>query len=578
MIGLTKKHLRYLSVLFAGVSLLFIFILLGDSITVPGIKDIASYFNPTGDEYVIDIEIVECSIFCRTSNCCRAPLSNKGKGGDLAKGTRGDWRQLEKDLALGSSWTRKQYLQYKTIKQDALDQLPAAVTESLVVVDIVISHKRPAITSMSGTLESLFKVSKDNSAKVPGKEITEEGWIQKSHGIWLKYGPPSLEAVSSVDVLFGGDAVDPRPNWRLLEKLKGTLSPSGREARLTYRRGVRVDYRSQYPKKLKFNSMGKFKILQVSDLHFGTGLGKCRDPVPKDIKGCEADPRTLEYLEKILDLENPDFVVLTGDQDFGERSPDPQTAIFKVLDPFIKRKIPFAVTLGNHDDETYLSRNDTLGLSIDLPYSLTERGPEDIDGFGNYVLNIEASDSLMSAFTMYFLDSHSHTANPKVLGNWDWIKENQLRWVEHQYELVKPMMDIYHHKYMSMAFFHIPIPEFGNMNQAYVGTYLEPPAGPRHNSGTRGVLGKAKVSVASIGHDHMNDYCLRDSLDADTMWLCYGGGAGEAGYGGKDYIRRVRLWEIDTVEGEIKSWKRAQNSPEEKFDEQVLVREGQILT
>lgn len=440
----------------------------------------------------------------------------------------------------------------------------------------------PSHTLNSRSLET-SRHDLDRQMYIPtAAEVESMGWTKKSHGLWVKYGPHTAsEAVTGVNVLFGNHAVDPRPNWKLLGRpLQGTMAKSSEAPHLTFRRGPRVDYLREYESRLKFGLDGKFKILQVSDLHFATGVGKCRDPVPADISGCEADPRTLQYLDLVLETEKPNLVVLTGDQNFGDVSPDPQTAIFKALNPFIVRQIPFAVTLGNHDDETSMSRNDTLSISINLPYSMTERGPDDIDGVGNYVLNVEAPDSNDKAFTMYFLDSHSYTQNRKVSGNWDWIKENQLKWVERQYGALRKLIGSYKHKYMSMAFFHIPLPEYHNTHQPHVGLRKEPPAGPRYNSGARTVLGNAGVVVTSVGHDHLNDYCLKDTQKLhdveNKMWLCYGGGAGEGGYGGKDYVRRVRVYEIDTLQGSIKSWKRAQNSPEVVFDEHEMVRDGKV--
>ena len=47
----------------------------------------------------------------------------------------------------------------------------------------------------------------------------------------------------------------------------------------------------------------------------------------------------------------------------------------------------------------------------------------------------------------------------------------------------------------------------------------------RYNSGARQVLSEIGVSVASVGHDHCNDYCLQDTQQSlspgdNKMWLC----------------------------------------------------------
>ena len=52
-----------------------------------------------------------------------------------------------------------------------------------------------------------------------------------------------------------------------------------------------------------------------------------KDPEPKEHNGghCDADPRTLEFVERLIDEEKPEFVVLSGDQVNGETAPDAQS-------------------------------------------------------------------------------------------------------------------------------------------------------------------------------------------------------------------------------------------------------------
>lgn len=416
---------------------------------------------------------------------------------------------------------------------------------------------------------------------IPTKEqLVESGWVYKSNGIWLKYGKANSNALTGIDILFGDDAVDPRPNWRLLKSgpLKDVKSPSDKPAYISIRKGPRADYK-KIRKPLKINKNGKFKILQVADLHFSTGVGKCRDPAPSETKtGCQADPRTLKFLNKVLDLEKPDFVVLTGDQIFGDEAPDSETALFKALNPFIKRKIPFAVTMGNHDDEGSLTRTEIMSLSANLPYSLSSLGLDEVAGVGNYALTVEGPSSHNTAMSLYFLDTHKYSQNPKVTPGYDWLKESQLKWLEREAASLQKSIAAYSHIHMSMAFFHIPLPEYRNFGQPIVGENKEGITAPRYNSGARSILGKLGVSVASVGHDHCNDYCLQDletNPEENKMWLCYGGGSGEGGYGGYGgYVRRMRVFDIDTNAGEIKSWKRKESNPEEEFDHQVLVSGG----
>lgn len=418
------------------------------------------------------------------------------------------------------------------------------------------------------------------------KQLKEAGWESLGNGIWAKFGPPGPLSVTGIDVLYGDDAVDPRPNWNLLPNpILDSGAASHLSPRISFRVGPRLNYKnSAYQPALKFKKDGKFKVLQVADLHFSTGTGKCRDPVPAEsAEGCQADPRTLKFIEAVLDLEKPDFVVMTGDQVFGKAAPDPETALFKAVLPFVKRKIPYAITLGNHDDESNISREQMMQLASSLPYSVAGVGPEAVDGFGNYVITIGSRKGRGDAAAFYFLDSHSYSKQPKTNPGYDWFKQSQINWVGMESE------SILAHKnkgeVLSMAFFHIPIPEFRNINnKPMMGQLREGVTAPKYHTNMRAAFSQAGILVASVGHDHANDYCLlsdggENSETERSMWLCYGGGAGEGGYGGYNgYIRRARIYELDETQLDIDTWKRAENNPSEVFDKQKIAVRGSAVT
>lgn len=81
--------------------------------------------------------------------------------------------------------------------------------------------------------------------------------------------------------------------------------------------------------------------------------------------------------------------------------------------------------------------------------------------------------------------------------------------------------------------------------------------------------------------DHCNDYCSL-SLSGEgenktpALWMCYAGGSGFGGYGGYGgYHRRLRLFEVDTNEARIKTWKRLEyGDTAARIDEQIIVDGG----
>lgn len=162
------------------------------------------------------------------------------------------------------------------------------------------------------------------------KNKGNEKWESRPGGIWIlrsakRHESDSKGAVTAVDVLFGADAVEPRLGWAIRETpLLLDASADTLEAHLTIRTGhlQKVDR-----PKLRIRRDGKFKIMQLADLHLSTGLGTCRDPEPTGYNGgvCDADSRTLTFVSKLLDEAQPDLVVLTGDQVNGDSAPDVQS-------------------------------------------------------------------------------------------------------------------------------------------------------------------------------------------------------------------------------------------------------------
>lgn len=189
-------------------------------------------------------------------------------------------------------------------------------------------------------------------------------WESRPGGVWVtrsNYTGTGTQALRDVDVLFGIDAIEPRPQWTLIHPpLQLNAQSEVPVARLSVRRGTlnaRPD-NSQAP--LRAKEDGKFKIVQISDTHMVTGVGVCKDRVDahgKPLPECEADPLTVDFIGSILDVEKPDLVVLTGDQ-LHHDILDSQSALFKVVAPLIKHSTPYTAVFGNHDAEgTYaLSR------------------------------------------------------------------------------------------------------------------------------------------------------------------------------------------------------------------------------
>jgi hypothetical protein len=234
------------------------------------------------------------------------------------------WHRIEKQLYLHTS-QQSAWLYVALVNEEEL------ATEDLLVMDIRVGEPPP-----------------DHSSG--------RSWESRPGGIWLlrsKFSGKIDQAVTEVDVLFGVDAVDPRPQWALMRSsLQLNSQPNVPVARLSVLYG-RSKPRSDVRAALRVREDGKFKIVQISDTHMVTGVGICKDAIDahgNNMPESEADPLTVDFISKVLDIEKPDLVVLTGDQLHHDIADSP-SALFKVVAPIIERSIPFAAVFGNHDSE-----------------------------------------------------------------------------------------------------------------------------------------------------------------------------------------------------------------------------------
>ncbi|SCU97780.1 LADA_0H08240g1_1 [Lachancea dasiensis] len=448
------------------------------------------------------------------------------------------------------------YLTYETVEVSELITFLSHSQETVFAVDGFRPQAEQAATSNPEFVFSLQSLTSDSVAQ--------------------------SDFVSEIDVLFGSDSVEPRLDWHMSKKSPLAV---GKEPKFITMRKPSSLVKTLTQHRLQANEENTFKIVQLADLHFSVGEGKCRDEFP-ETDNCRADPKTVSFIEKVLDSEKPQLVVFTGDQIMGDECYlDSATALLKAVNSVISRRIPYAMVWGNHDDEGSLDRWQLSQFVEGLPYSLfktSERDTKDNSfGVGNYMHYVyDKNDN--PASVLYFLDAHKYSPNPKAYPGYDWIKEEQWSFMQGFENTLESQEDS-----LSMAFFHIPLPEYVNFrsknspdyDNPMIGNLKEGVTAPRYNSNGIKILRQLGVKITSVGHDHCNDYCLLDDSQSpaneDKIWLCFGGAAGEggyAGYGGTE--RRIRVYQLDFSERSIVTWKVLNSSPTSPFDVQVLVNDG----
>jgi len=240
---------------------------------------------------------------------------------------------------------------------------------------------------------------------------------------------------------------------------------------------------------LRFSDSGTFKIAQFTDTHYRTDK-------------LDIAKESVRLIEEIIDTEKPQLVVYTGDivvrGDIYQGWDD-------ILAPSINSQTPWAVVLGNHDDEGGVSRQKIIDHIKDKPYSVTEPGPENIQGVGNYVLKI--LDGEKPAVLLYCLDSNAYSTI-KGVGRYGWFGADQIQWYRDQSaELTRKNGGT---PLPSLAFFHIPLNEYGEMvhfKGKMIGDRKEDECPGAANSGMfLAMLESRDVMGVFVGHDHVNDY------------------------------------------------------------------------
>ncbi|XP_010929339.2 probable inactive purple acid phosphatase 28 isoform X2 [Elaeis guineensis] len=337
---------------------------------------------------------------------------------------------------------------------------------------------------------------------------------------------------------------------------------------------VRVKKSAELP--LRFRYDGTFKILQVADMHFGNGaVTRCRDVFPSESARC-SDLNTTQFLRRMIEAEKPDLVAFTGDNIFGTSATDAAESLFQVFRPAMESRIPWAAILGNHDQESTMTRGELMSFISLMDYSISQLNPPSfkIDGFGNYDIRVHGAFSSEMANTsvlnLYFLDSGDRAMVGGVR-TYGWIRESQLAWLRTASQKLQGIFPA-----PALSFFHIPIPEVRNLwYTGFVGKYQEAVACSIVNSGVlKSLVSMGDVKAVFLGHDHLNDFCG----NIDGIWFCYGGGFGYHGYGRAGWPRRGRVISVQLRKGKkewmgvetIRTWKRLDDGNLSKIDEQVI--------
>ena len=265
------------------------------------------------------------------------------------------------------------------------------------------------------------------------------------------------------------------------------------------------------------------------------------------------DKKALNAVAAMITAEKPDLVVITGDMAYpvpfqaGTFNNLPGARIFAAL--MEQLGVYWTLGFGNHDTEaySYYSREDISKFyeGEDMKHCLFQTGDDEVDGYGNQVINIKNSKGIITQ-SLYLFDSHSYI-NGDVLGlrwQYDNIHQSQVDWYkntvnalneQNQKKLdelgLKEKSDI-----KSAAFFHIPLDEQREAWYEYANNNFEDTENVKLVYGVAGEGNKIVYSGVGedelfetmlelgstkgvfVGHDHYNNF----SIDYKGIRLTYG--------------------------------------------------------
>lgn len=260
---------------------------------------------------------------------------------------------------------------------------------------------------------------------------------------------------------------------------------------------------------------GELRILQLTDIHLGSAITTVSD-----------DRKALNACYETIRAAQPDLIIVTGDIAYATV----QTVNRNNLKPiyqfayFLNRVgIPWALTYGNHDTESFTAYNyvNLEGLfrnfrqDPDCPMLYADKQP-DIYGRYNQYLRIENADGSLNRI-LFLIDSNDYVRDSAKVNDYDWIHTDQIDWYADTVDAVSAELG---QTVRSFVFMHIPLPEFaeakaaldaGSPDAQYLfGENEEDCSPPDYNSGFFArILEKGSTDAVFVGHNHLNNMGIR---------------------------------------------------------------------
>lgn len=271
---------------------------------------------------------------------------------------------------------------------------------------------------------------------------------------------------------------------------------------------------------LDLGSRSSLRILQFTDNHFFGG-------VEKGLPVTGADERTERDWMAHVRHQKPDLIAVTGDLWHDNPGGRGQKALEHVLPKLARLGVPWAFCWGNHDElDDFQRGHDALESAAGSLY----RGG---GAHGDYRIEVRGAGGRPLAHLLFM---NSHKAG---LAAW------QLAWLGRTQDALKAAGT---GSLPALAFFHIPVLEQKTLyrRNGTKGLQHEEVCHERESGAALpAIAGAGNIRASFCGHDHVNDYAVRDR----EVDLVYGRATGYGGYGGDVVPKGAKLIEFDCGRG-----------------------------
>ncbi|MBQ9117822.1 MAG: metallophosphoesterase [Clostridia bacterium] len=192
------------------------------------------------------------------------------------------------------------------------------------------------------------------------------------------------------------------------------------------------------------------KILQLTDIQIIDStqqryVGRLGESATKFWHPRFLYENAFKYMREAVEKADPDLIVLSGDNTYGQFD-DNGTMVKALIKEMDSYEIPWTLTWGNHDQESYLGTDWIISQYQASEYCRFSSNDGGITGSGNFTVGIVQNDTVKTA--VFCVDSNGKSAvaethpdygcaQDKVLFTTEGIQADQITWISNELSAFK---------------------------------------------------------------------------------------------------------------------------------------------